>query len=470
MLSADDLLIGLYDGGGTLRYNEAADVPAPGAVAPGDNGLTLRFRAWPSRRTERSTSAASNTDEVYHYSNSGAFLGVLGENDADPGAARRPWHLGLRSRWQSCTSPTWARRDLSVQRQFRHSAIPVWRTRSRSPTTITPGEVPVPGGFTFATNGDLIVGRSQRRVGGRIITTAACTGYLHRSIHGRRHQRLRRHERSFPQSCVDPGRKQRQPADCRHRISTARTSHHQMVAVQRRDPNHEPSSSISPLRWDQRPRRRTGNYASPSRCCWIRMAICWSASRPITTATAPSSNTTSIPVFTSARSSPASPRRPAWPTFLRSSRTCWSATTTTAACCGTTIRRTGTRRSGRCRRPATPTWRRCRELRSPRTEHITSAASVTDQVLHYSSTGRLLGALGDERSDPGAARGARHIGLRSRWQLVRRRPGDRRDLSIQRQFPHAAISASGTIALARRDSSSARCRFPADSRLPPTAI
>ncbi|HTU27203.1 MAG TPA: hypothetical protein VMF30_17480, partial [Pirellulales bacterium] len=39
MLAAQDLLVGLYDGGGTIRYNEAAGAPAAGAVAPGDNGL-----------------------------------------------------------------------------------------------------------------------------------------------------------------------------------------------------------------------------------------------------------------------------------------------------------------------------------------------------------------------------------------------------------------------------------------------
>ena len=39
MLSAEDLLIGIYDGGGVLRYNEAAKVPAPGGIAAGSNGM-----------------------------------------------------------------------------------------------------------------------------------------------------------------------------------------------------------------------------------------------------------------------------------------------------------------------------------------------------------------------------------------------------------------------------------------------
>ncbi|HEX4144747.1 MAG TPA: hypothetical protein VHY91_14675 [Pirellulales bacterium] len=160
MLSADDLLIGLYDGGGTLRYNEAADVPAPGVVAPGDNGLaSVSGEAVAPDGTFYVSSP--DTGDVYHYSNSGTFLGVLGENDMTQSPLEYPGTLAFGPDGNLyvadlATSAIYQFNVNSATQQYQPDDTIT--LAPDDPTIYPPGEVPTPGGFTFAANGDLIVG------------------------------------------------------------------------------------------------------------------------------------------------------------------------------------------------------------------------------------------------------------------------------------------------------------------------
>ena len=70
------------NGASVLRYNDTTQLPVPGGVATGDDGLTapagVAVAPDGSYYVSSVGSGPGGTGQVLHYANSGVFLNVLG--------------------------------------------------------------------------------------------------------------------------------------------------------------------------------------------------------------------------------------------------------------------------------------------------------------------------------------------------------------------------------------------------------
>ncbi|HEX7376411.1 MAG TPA: MBG domain-containing protein, partial [Pirellulales bacterium] len=150
MLAADDLLIGLYAGGGVLRDNPSTSPATPiqgaGAVAPGDHGLTNVSGV---ATAPDGTFYASNatTGQVAHYSNWGAYLGAFAGAGTSLSGVKTPGTLAFG-----------ANGDLYVADTTSGAVSWFNTTTGAMDGSITLPSGDTPGGIAFAHNGDLIVG------------------------------------------------------------------------------------------------------------------------------------------------------------------------------------------------------------------------------------------------------------------------------------------------------------------------
>jgi len=150
-----DILFSTYfetKGGSVLRYNDATQLPVPGGVATGTDGLGQA--AGLAVAADGSYYVSSQTTyQVLHFSNSGAFLGVLGTGDKSPAPLEEPGDLAFGPDGNLYVA------DLGA------GAIYQFDTASSTQQYLAAGtrQLPsgfIPGGLTFAANAthDLLVG------------------------------------------------------------------------------------------------------------------------------------------------------------------------------------------------------------------------------------------------------------------------------------------------------------------------
>ena len=154
-VAPSDVLFSTYfltNGNSVVRYNDATQLPAAGSVATGFGGLKQAegLAVAPDGSYYVSSDA---TDQVLHFSNSGALLGVLGANDATQCWLEAPGSLAFGPNGSlyvaDLGSSAIFQFDTTLTTQQYLAADTLW---------LSPGFTP--GGFTFAADstGDLIVG------------------------------------------------------------------------------------------------------------------------------------------------------------------------------------------------------------------------------------------------------------------------------------------------------------------------
>ena len=112
------------NGSSVLRYSDTTDLPVTGSIAAGSGGLSAAAGlAVAPDGSYYVSSQGEYSGQVLHFSSSGAFLGVLGANDAPQLAVGLSWDAGLRSRRQSLCGGPRQQRHLPVRHHVHHAAI-----------------------------------------------------------------------------------------------------------------------------------------------------------------------------------------------------------------------------------------------------------------------------------------------------------------------------------------------------------